>query len=223
MGDNMEKDKKNLLIGLFILLVYFASPMLIGMLVPDIIESSGSELVVRLAFYLIIAAVVIFLFWDDIVEGFKKIKKKPLNYIKQVLLGTLVLFVTILLSSFIIRNLFHIEASINNKILNEYFNVALPFMLFNQLFYTPIIEEITFRGTFKKIIKNKTLFIVVSALTFGFFQVGYNISTTQVLYMIPWTLAGLVYAINYQKSDNILTPMGVHIIYNLLYIFIAAL
>ncbi len=219
----MDKDKKNLLVGLFVLLVYFASPMLIGLLVPDIPDSTAAELFIRAAFYLIIAAVVIYLFWEDIVESFKKIKDKPGTYIKQVLLGTLILFITILGSSFIIRNVFKLDDSINNMILGNYFKVALPFMIFNQLIYTPIVEEITFRGTFKNIIKNKGLFVIVSALAFGFFQVGYNISTTQVLYMIPWTLAGVVYAISYQKSENLLTPIGVHIIYNLLYIFIAAL
>lgn len=216
----MDERKRNLLVGLFVLFMYFLSPELIGMIVPDINDANGAELFIRVVFYLIITSVAIYLFWNDIVKGFGLLKKDPKSFLKNSLIGTFILFVGVLLTSVVVQNLFDARRSINNLILNHYIDVALPFMLFNQLIYTPVVEEITFRGAFKNIIDNKYLYIIISAVAFGFFQVGYNISATQILYMIPWTVGGIIYAIWHLRTNNILMPVAMHLFYNLIYILV---
>ena len=78
------------------------------------------------------------------------------------------------------------------------------------------MEELVFRMGFKKIFKNKYLFILISGLVFGGLHVIGNINTPyDYLFLLPYCLPGIILAYVYYISDNIFASLGIHFIHNL--------
>ena len=79
----------------------------------------------------------------------------------------------------------------------------------------PSVEELVFRGAIKNIIPNKILFILVSGLVFGGLHLVGNISNiVDLLYIIPYSALGIVFAYIYSKPDNIFVTMLLHTMHN---------
>ncbi len=89
------------------------------------------------------------------------------------------------------------------------------YLLIYGIFLGPIMEELIFRGLLKKIIKNKYFYLISSSIIFGAMHM--NIGTNnflQYLYIIPYSLSGFGLAYNYQKTDNLISPIVMHMIMN---------
>ena len=94
-------------------------------------------------------------------------------------------------------------------------------MSFSTVLYAPLVEEITFRKTFRNIINDKILFILISGIMFGIIHVGISSNTTNDLLMIiPYLIMGIDFSYIYYKSDNIFTTITIHSIHNLVLLII---
>jgi len=78
----------------------------------------------------------------------------------------------------------------------------------------PIIEETTFRLEFKKNIKNKYIFIIISSLLFATLHILSITKLIELLYIIPYIILGLTFTLIYQKTNNILCNIFSHILHN---------
>lgn len=87
----------------------------------------------------------------------------------------------------------------------------------------PLTEELMFRGFIKKFIKNDFLFIIVSSLVFGGLHVLSADSLQQVLYIIPYSILGLAFSLNYVKTKNIASNIFLHSAWNTLAVVVIAL
>lgn len=87
----------------------------------------------------------------------------------------------------------------------------------------PLTEELMFRGFIKKFIKNDILFVIVSSLIFGGLHVLSADSLQQVLYIIPYSILGLAFALNYVKTKNIASNIFLHSAWNTLAVILMAL
>ena len=80
------------------------------------------------------------------------------------------------------------------------------------LIYGPIVEELVFRKALNLVITNKAVFIVLSAILFGFIHSSGSIDFAVIGYIV----SGLIYAIVYLKTDrNIAASILVHFLSNL--------
>ena len=107
-----------------------------------------------------------------------------------------------------------------NQIIVE--NLPMVFKIVSGIFLAPILEEIVFRGLLKKVIKNKVVFIIISSLIFGTMHIVPNlINPIQLLYLVPYVLAGVELGFIYAKTDNIFTSITLHMFSNALGILLA--
>lgn len=103
------------------------------------------------------------------------------------------------------------ETSTNQEIIN-----SLPIYVsaFLAIFVGPFTEELMFRGFIKKFIKNDVLFAIVSSLIFGMLHITFANSLQQILYIIPYSILGLAFSLNYIKTKNIVSNMFLHSVWN---------
>jgi membrane protease YdiL (CAAX protease family) len=79
----------------------------------------------------------------------------------------------------------------------------------------PLLEELVFRKSFRYMFSNNILFILFSGITFGAFHVVGSFETFfDLIYIIPYSVPGLVFAYTLVKSKNIFVPMGLHFLHN---------
>lgn len=93
---------------------------------------------------------------------------------------------------------------------------ALPWlMLIDAGLLAPIIEEIVFRKTFKDAFKNKWVFVFTSGVFFGLLHIIGNVTTwTDILFIVPYSCLGISFALCYQKTNSIYTPIFMHMFHN---------
>lgn len=78
----------------------------------------------------------------------------------------------------------------------------------------PLTEELMFRGFIKKFIKNDILFVIVSSLVFGGLHVAVATNLQEVLFIIPYSLLGFAFSLNYVKTKNIASNIFLHSAWN---------
>ena len=85
---------------------------------------------------------------------------------------------------------------------------------FIAILIAPLTEELMFRGFMKKFIKNDVLFVILSSLVFGGLHVTVANSLSQVLFIIPYSILGLAFSLNYVKTRNIASNICLHSAWN---------
>ena len=165
--------------------------------------------------YLIYVFAMIFLFWKDIKRCIKDLKKdfssKALLGLNCWIVGCLVMTISSVIISLITGN----STSTNEGLVRQNIKVAPIFMLFLCTVVAPVLEEMTFRKALYGLIKNKVVFIISSGVIFGLLHiVGSYSGPLDLLYVIPYGAMGCSFAFLLAKTDNIVLPIGIHMIHN---------
>ena len=135
--------------------------------------------------YLNVIADVVFFFIflllsRDIIKKNAPIKgdttgKKIINYITTVIICTILFFVIKIVSSIlvtIILDMLGLKQVPNNQEMIEILFKSAPFLMtLTGAFMVPVTEELLFRGSIRRVIKNKWVFVTVSGLLFGLVHV----------------------------------------------------
>ena len=91
------------------------------------------------------------------------------------------------------------------------------YMAFQVMLYAPITEEMIFRKAIKKSIDNKWLYILISGFIFGGLHVIGNVETSlDWLYLIPYCSLGFIFAMLYNRTNNIFSTITAHSFHNTL-------
>ena len=100
--------------------------------------------------------------------------------------------------------------TLNREILTSYplSNIII------MIFIGPLVEEITFRASFKKAFNDKYLFCFITAFLFGFAHIVVSTSLLEILYIIPYGALGYFLADAYYETNNIYTSYIMHLIHN---------
>jgi len=201
--------------GIITLILYFLYPFLLGYLLPGVVNSNESQIVLRVLFDIIFISVFIMLYKDEIKKEFKIFKKKPFKTIGISLLFLLLSIVVMALSTGIVSKITngyvpHSQLGINNLWpTSPLYAVWLTFIV------SPFTDELAFRKTFKDIIHNKVFYVVLSSLTYGFYMIGYSASSlNDILCIIPYALFGMAISLSYLKTKTIISPMLIRILYS---------
>ena len=94
-------------------------------------------------------------------------------------------------------------------------NAILMFIM--STFYYPIVEEIVFKKSFKDILKNKWLFIIVTGLINAVCNIILSINDPRdFIYLIPNAVFSMCFSYIYYETDNLIVPIIYRILYNLI-------
>lgn len=211
---------KQIGIGIGAMVLYFLLPYLEG--VPFVIMGVDTTTlpiwvkVFYLTMYSVLTASLIMIIYNKkLSKDFKDMKKNSIKYfnkyIKYWLIGLFIMMVSNLFINLIVTN----DIPSNEQAIRETFNISPIYIFFSAVIYAPIVEELIFRQSIKNIFHNKWLFIIISGLLFGSMHVfGDFKNITDLLYIIPYSTPGIIFAYMLEDSDNICVPMSFHFIHN---------
>lgn len=194
---------------------------LIAMIVCLSILIFGGEFIsnfwMLVAFYAIIIILMVSVFFKQLVHDFKIFK----NYFKEysaLVFKTWGKALVLIMIVTIIIQLITGKTQANNQIaLQNSFKSTPVFIAILAMFYAPISEELMFRGVFRKFIKNKKLFIIISGVVFGLMHVIDDSKTiAEFSYVFVYSILGIYLSSIYAKTNNLCTNIFMHFIQNTL-------
>ena len=206
---------KAVIVILFYLVAYSSTVEFLKMLNIDIYKLNNIMKSLCLVLYeLFIVAIVIYAYKDELAQCFKKFKIK--EFFKKYFKYWFLILLLMVVSNSIITIFTKADTSNNQEIIMDSLKVLPIYILASTIIIAPILEEMVFRFCIKKIIpKPSIIYILVSGLLFGTMHVILTMTDiTDLLFIIPYSIPGIVFAYLYDKTDNIFVPMSIHFIHN---------
>lgn len=183
---------------------------------------------VDLAYYdtfieLLLTIIIIILYKKCLRKDFVLFKLNKKDYINKIL-NYFILFIVVKISSSLITSFlsillgYEITDSENQSIVVSLTKSAPVMMLISVTFLAPIVEEGVFRLSLRKIIDNKTIFILISGLIFGLmhiFPTDLNLDYA-LIQSITYVTMGFFLAYTYVETNNIWIVISLHALNNLI-------
>jgi membrane protease YdiL (CAAX protease family) len=208
---NTKPNLKKAIIAILVYaILYSALPRALEALFPNINPTLGLiiGMIIPVAIILI---TILELFKDELKISLKAIKENGRSY-KYLIVKTFFITLGVVAIANFIRFALVGELAENQKSLNE---MKLIYIAPLAIIFAPIVEECVFRGSIRKIIKIRYLFIGVSGILFGALHaIGENSIFNFAITTIPYSLMGLSFAYTYEKTNNIMTNILLHFLNN---------
>ena len=158
--------------------------------------------------------IMLFIFYSkSIKENLKDLKLNFKSYIKDnfkyYVIGLLIMIISNIIISFFVEG-----NSTNETLIREYINIMPIYMIFSSCIYAPFTEEMVFRKSLRKCFNNKVLYILLSGLIFGSMHLLSASNLIELVFLIPYSSLGCVFAYMYYKTNNIFVPMTFHMVHN---------
>lgn len=181
----------------------------------------GSKIITKfwmlIVFYVVILSLMIGVFYKQLIHDFKIFKSYFKEYFVLILKTWGKALVLIMITTIIIQIITNITQANNQIALQNSFNSNPVFIAILAMFYAPIAEELMFRGVFRKFIKNKKLFVIVSGVVFGLMHVIDDSKTlAEFSYVFVYSILGIYLAGIYAKTNNLCTNIFMHFMQNTL-------
>lgn len=166
--------------------------------------------------------ILIFIFRKMLKEKIKDYKDNFSKYFGYALkywgIGLIVLFISNLILNTLVFNgeIAQNEALNRSLISSNVFSGAILVV-----FVAPFIEEMIFRYGLRNVVGKNKYFPLISAIVFGLPHALTGITSyLELLYVIPYGALGYAFAYIYNKTDNILVNMSMHMLHNFMCIVI---
>jgi hypothetical protein len=159
--------------------------------------------------------IIAILYWNKrLLEYFKSFGKNFGTYIRYIISKIGIMALIYLFVSIVTIAITKQLSSENEKSLESMNKIIVSILA---LIYAPIVEETIFRGLIRNIVKNKIVYIIVSAICFGLLHtVGQEASILNtIVNALPYATIGGFLAYLYAETDNMSSNMFVHFIINL--------
>jgi len=223
MKKGLAKEfNQKLITSIFVIILYFAWPILIKWLLQlfgisfEVMSMSLWQIIYNVASNVILMVILIMIYRNNFIKFIKEFKEKYRQYlliISKYLVLSIIITIIINVTKTHLLNIE--EVAENDVILGTYFKQLPLLMFFMTIIYYPIVEEIVFNHTIKELIKNKWLYIFVSALFFWYFNIAFvGISYVSIVSSFYYFILAFIRASAYYKTDNLLVPIGIKMIYN---------
>ena len=144
--------------------------------------------------------------WFDFIKNFKKYAKISF---KNWFIGFIIMMISNILISYIIKGIGQNEESVQTLI--KEIPVAA-FIL--TTICAPFVEEMIFRKYLQNCVDHKVLYMVLSGLIFGFIHTSIETNILELLLIIPYGALGFMFAKTINETDNIYTTIMVHMFHN---------
>jgi len=177
----------------------------------------------NLGLSIFLTIVIILIYFKDVKKDFLEFKR---NWKSKMLFALKIFAIFMVIKIFasyisvILSNIFNIKeiTSENQSTITNLLGQYPILMIFSAVGLAPIYEEILFRLGFKKCLKNKWLFIIISGTLFGLihiFPTDLNLGVA-LIQSIVYVVMGISLAYYYQKYNNIFYSILIHFYNNLL-------
>lgn len=187
-----------------------------------ILKLDSNNLTINQSFYLTIFSnalcftILVIMYRKSLVEGYKDlISKKG----KPLLRGFEIWFIGLMImvfSNVLISWLNGGNTSTNEESLRYTLKMFPILSSLSIAIFSPIIEELVFRKSFREIFHNKWIYLATSGLIFGALHVFLSPinSFVDYLFLIPYCSMGVAFCYMYYESDNIMVPISMHVMHN---------
>ena len=172
---------------------------------------------IALTVFVLITTVMIL--WPVYKESWDNFKKDIFNNIGYIILYMVALFVINIVLSLIIMLITGLDTSANQLAIETMFKQYPFYITFSAVVFAPIVEEGIFRGGFFRWFSSRNVVkaYVISSLLFGFLHVYDSIFTGNFLdlaFIVVYAGMGCVFAHLYQKTDQMISGIVLHALYN---------
>ncbi len=218
--EKIETYIKNALLGILALLVYFILPEIQGIFFAifkvDIANvSTNIKIIYSIVYNILILALIVLIFRKSLKKEFHDMKENHKNYYQNYFKYYLIGLVIMMFSNVIISSISKGGIAGNQESIEQLFEISPLYVYFASVIFAPIVEELVFRKAIRNIIPNKILFILVSGFLFGSLHVIGSIEAWyDLLYIVPYSSLGIVFAYILYKTENIFVSMGLHFMHN---------
>ncbi len=172
------------------------------------------KLTYSIVYELIMLLMIMAVFRKRLATDFKDLKVNHKIYFDTYFKYWLLAISLMMLSNAIIM-VFVKDIPANEELVRKIFTISPLYIYITAVIFAPIMEELVFRLGFRYIFKNDVIFILCSGLAFGGMHIVSSASNFgQLLYIIPYSIPGFIFAYALVKSKNIFVPMGLHFIHN---------
>lgn len=214
----MKNKIENIFKGIGYTLVLFLSYVMIPSVLAIIIRQAFnlSEDISSFIGNVIYLIGLIIYFRKMFKEKLKDYFKNFTNYFGKSLkywgIGLLVMIVTNLILNYLV---FPGQIATNEEVNRTYLEMNKIIGFIQIVFMAPLVEEMIFRFSIRKITDHKKWFPIISALVFGLPHALTGITTPlELLYTIPYGALGYAFAALYNDTDNIWTNISMHMLHN---------
>ncbi|MBO5096332.1 MAG: hypothetical protein J6B98_05610 [Bacilli bacterium] len=170
---------------------------------------------------IIFSIFVIYTYRKNLKSDLKKIKKLSSKKLFLTILKWVALvFVFVMFCGFITEIIFPNQSiDANNDAIYNLYSISTWYTIFKTMIFGTIIEEILYRESVRDNVKNKFMFIIISAVVYTFMNtifVGFTEGSVVSALLMKF-LPGIFWSIAYLKnSDNILLLSMIKFTYNLI-------
>lgn len=220
----MEKEKKfnfkNILTGIGVIFFYLFT----STFVTEILNMLGINYdklstplksTCLIIYQILMTLVIVYIYKKTIITDFKTFIKNNIKYFKEYIKYWFLMLILMISSNLIVTFFTTTDIANNQNTIIETLKVAPIYTFILTVFVAPILEELVFRLSFRKIFSNNILFILLSGLVFGSMHViGTCEHLIDLLFIIPYSIPGFIFAYVYTKSKNICVPISLHFIHN---------
>lgn len=211
--DKMKEQVKDFIGGIGTIFLYYLLALIIGLFLGKYYYSSNKIIasIAQISVYIIILIVMCLIYRKRLINDLKTFKKEYIKVaLKNWIIGLGFMLISNSIISLIVNNIAANEA-LNRTILTKY-----PISSFiSMVFIGPLLEEITFRLSFKNTFKKWYTFSLATGLLFGLAHIA-NFTILEFLYIIPYGALGFFFAKAFYETDNIYTSYIAHMTHNLL-------
>ena len=214
----ISKNLKMVAIGISAFLIYLFLPELQA--VPfQILNIDITKLplyikvIYSIVFQLGLMAFIILLFHQELISSWQDLKINHKNYFTSYFKYWFLALGLMMISNGIIM-IFTNDLAKNEESVRQLLELSPIYVYFSAVIFAPIVEELVFRLGLRYIVKWDWLFILLSGLAFGGMHVLNSTKWIDLIYIIPYSIPGFVFAYVLVKSKNIFVPMGLHFVHN---------
>lgn len=175
-------------------------------------------ILVLLDVFLII--ILSFVYLKIIVKDFKDFKKNKKEYINEYAKYWFLNIALMAISNIVISSIIGIKQATNQDYVEDLLVKYPIYSVITTVVIAPVLEELMFRLNFRKIFKTDMLFIIISGLVFGMMHMSIATSMKELLFIIPYSIPGFIFAYTLKKSNNIFVPISLHIFHNTIMILL---
>ena len=206
----MSKQKDQQFMKAFFVIILF---LVYTIFIPTI----SLDRIVKIFLDVVYIGFLLYFFKDEFKEAFKITRAHIFKFIGMILLFWLISTIVSGLANMLLDTVLKISLP-NNAAQLDLMKSAPVYLMFSMLVFSPIIEELSMTVAVRKLIKNKWLYLLASSLLCGILYVAFSGSPMSYFFIISYALQALVWSIAYLKTDNILVPIGIHLIQNIIMI-----
>ena len=208
---------KNLAIGLTVIFIYFASAFIQGPIFNLFnIDSAFLSISFVIIYQLMVILTIMYIYKEELATDFKEFRNNRKQYMKPCAKYLLLSFLLVGISNAIIMQISNMDMARNQEEIVKLTN-ALPLVsIILAVMFAPILEELVFRLSIRKVCGNKNLlFIILSGVIFAALHViGVSETWQEYLFIISYSIPGFIFAYALVKSNNIFVPIVLHTINN---------